>query len=210
MCVMSKMMCIGCLLVCIRCFGQGPEVQQLILNIEKLAQMKATYQAMVNGYRTMENGYRNVSNLTKGNFDLHKDYLDGLLAVNPVVRQNGKVNGVLRNQVLLVEEYKSAYRQMQVSGMLRADELVTLKNSLVLLVNSSVSSVDELIDVLTPGKMRMNDEERISVINRIDTEVSSLLEKLRTVAGEYKRLADARAKRKKETNALKALYGIKQ
>lgn len=206
---MNKLLCIGCILMCIRCFGQTTEVQQLILNIEKLAQMKATYQAMVNGYRTLENGYRDVSNLTKGNFDLHKGYLDGLLAVNPVVRHNSKIDAVIQKQVTLVDEYKNAYRQMQVSGMLRADELLGFKTTLVTLVNNSASAVDDLIDVLTPGKMRMNDEERISVINRVDQEMNTLLEKLRTVVVEHKRVADARARRKKDANALKALYGIK-
>ena len=68
------------MLMCLNSPGQSVEMKQLMLNIEKLAAMKAQYQTMVNGYRTLENGYRQVSDLAKGNFFLHQDYLDGLLA----------------------------------------------------------------------------------------------------------------------------------
>ena len=164
------------------CYGQSQDVQQLMLNIEKLAQMKATYQSIVNGYQTLKSGYERVSNLAKGNFDLHREYLDGLLAVSPAVRQYGKIDAVILKQKSLVVEYHETYRLLQLAGMLRADEMIQLKNSLGLIVRDAESSIDEMIEVLTPGKLRMNDQERLTVINTVDAEISAAQEKLRSVA----------------------------
>jgi hypothetical protein len=189
--------------------GQSQEVQQLMLNIQKLAQMKATYKAMVNGYRTLEAGYNNLNGYAKGSFNLHKEYLDRLLMISPTVQQYPKVDAIVQRQKSLVKEYRDSYRQLQVCGMLSVEELVKLRGVLSEIIIGSESSIDELIDVLTPGKLRMNDEERISVINRIDGEVSGYLERLRAAVAQYSRLSDARAKRKKEAEGIKALYGIK-
>lgn len=190
-------------------FGQTQDIQQLMLDIEKLAQMKATYQAMINGYKTLEAGYNSLSGITKVNYDLHKDWLDKLVSVSPFVQQHPKVDDIVQHQKLLVNEYIAGIRWLQSKGQLKAAEMMQLRSLLLEIRQSSDHSIDELIDVMTPGKFRMNDEERLAVIGRIDAAVAGYLEKLRSVLDEYRRLSEARAKREKEAAAIKALYGIK-
>lgn len=198
------------LLVCGSCFGQSVDMQLLILNMEKLAQMKATYQTMVNGYRAIETGYRQVSELAKGNYELHKTYLDGLLDVSPAVRQYGRIKAIVQRHSMMVDEYKIAIGQLQSGRLLKDAEVREMKNSMAGLVNASGAAVDELMIVLTPGRLRMNDEERIATINRLDQEVGVLLEKMRGIAASYRDLSDRRLRKQKDVQAMKKLYGIKQ
>jgi hypothetical protein len=59
--------------------AQSDEVQQLLLNIEKLAQFKKILKNMKNGYQIIFKGYTAVKDTSQGNFNLHKTFLDGLM-----------------------------------------------------------------------------------------------------------------------------------
>ena len=61
------------------CFGQSQEAKQLLLNVEKLAQLKLMLSHMKTGYQILEKGYTSIKNISQGNFNLHRDFLDGRL-----------------------------------------------------------------------------------------------------------------------------------
>ena len=67
--------------------AQSDEVQQLLLNIEKLAQFKKILKNMKNGYQIIFKGYTAVKDISQGNFNLHKTFLDGLMQVSPAVKK---------------------------------------------------------------------------------------------------------------------------
>lgn len=190
--------------------GQSVEMKQLLLNIEKLAQMKAHYQTMVQGYRTLENGYRQVNDLVKGNFLLHQEYLDGLWAVRPSVRQYGRIQTIVQRHRQMVDEYRIVLQQLQSARMLKTQELQGLQSSMAAVVNRSNGLLDDMMLVLTPGKLRMNDEERIGLINRVDEEGSELLQQFRSIVNGYSSLVDRRMLRQREVKSIRSLYGIKQ
>lgn len=190
--------------------GQSVEMKQLLLNIEKLAQMKAHYQTMVQGYRTLENGYRQVNDLVKGNFLLHQEYLDGLWAVRPSVRQYGRIQTIVQRHRLMVDEYRIVLQQMQSARLLKTEELQGLKSSMAAVVNRSNGLLDDMMLVLTPGRLRMNDEERIGLINRVDGEGGELLQQFRSIVDGYSALVDRRMQRQREVKSIRSLYGIKQ
>lgn len=190
--------------------GQSVEMKQLLLNIEKLAQMKAHYQTMVQGYRTLENGYRQVNDLVKENFLLHQEYLDGLWAVRPSVRQYGRIQMIMQRHRQMVDEYRIVLQQLQSARMLKTQELQGLQSSMAVVVNRSNGLLDDMRLVLTPGKLRMNDEERIGLINRVDEEGSELLQQFRSIVNGYSALVDRRMLRQREVKSIRSLYGIKQ
>lgn len=190
--------------------GQSVEIKQLLLNIEKLAQMKAHYQTMLQGYRTLENGYRQVNDLVKGNFLLHQEYLDGLWAVRPSVRQYGRIQMIVQRHRQMVDEYQIVLQQMQSAWLLKTEELQRLKSSMAAVVNRSNGLLDDMMLVLTPGRLRMNDEERIGLINRVDGEGGELLQQFRRIVDGYSALVDRRMQRQREVKSIRSLYGIKQ
>lgn len=190
--------------------GQSVEMKQLLLNIEKLAQMKVHYQTMVQGYRTVENGYRQVNDLVKGSFLLHQDYLDGLWAVHPSVRQYGRIQMILQRHRQMGDEYRALLQQMQSVRILKTQELQRFKSSIAAIVSRSNGLLDDMMLVLTPGRLRMNDEERIGFINRVDEEGGELLHQFRSIVDGYRALVDRRMQRQREVKSIRSLYGIKQ
>jgi len=78
--------------------AQSEELQQLALNIEKLAQFKKILSDMKKGYEILNGGYNTIKDLSEGNFSLHKTFLDGLMAVSPSVQRYKKVSDIISYQ----------------------------------------------------------------------------------------------------------------
>jgi hypothetical protein len=78
-----------------RSAAQYQEMQQLLLNIEKLAQFKQILSDMKKGYEILSGGYKAVKDMTKGNFSLHKTFLDALMQVSPAVKKYKRVGDVI-------------------------------------------------------------------------------------------------------------------
>src|SRR5690606_19856496 len=84
--------------------AQSPEVEQLLLNVEKLAQLKQLLKDMQTGYRILDSGYRNLRQLARGNFQLHLRILDELGMVNTPVRNYWKVREIMARQQELIRQ----------------------------------------------------------------------------------------------------------
>src|SRR5699024_5396778 len=78
--------------------AQAAELQQLVLDIEKLSQLKKILTDMTTGYDIVSKGYGTVKDLTEGNFNLHEAFLNGLFIVNPRLRKYRRVADIIRYQ----------------------------------------------------------------------------------------------------------------
>ncbi|QQL50157.1 TerB family tellurite resistance protein [Mucilaginibacter ginkgonis] len=188
--------------------AQVQELQQLILNIEKLTQLKGIFRDMQTGYQIYQQGYGNISQLSKCNFDLHSVYLNGLMAVNPMVRNYGRVAEIISQQVSLITEYKSNYNRFRQSRLFSTDELTYMGNVYSDLVKGSLQNLDELSNILTAGKLRMSDDERLRAIDRIYASSSDKLQFLRQFNRQGILLSIQRTKDAAETRTLKQLNGV--
>jgi hypothetical protein len=186
--------------------GQETEITQLALNIEKLRQFRAILKQMKQGYDILTGGYNTVINIAKGNFQIHKDFLDGLLQVNPAVRNYKRSADIISLQVQLVKEYKKAHERFIGSGVFTAEELFYLGTVYDNLFKQSLRNLDELTGVLTAGKMRMSDDERIKAIDSIYEDMESKLLFLRVFNTETTALAIQRTKENADWQKTRQLY----
>ncbi|SFA56495.1 hypothetical protein SAMN04488511_11616 [Pedobacter suwonensis] len=175
-------------------YAQEQELEQLALNIEKLAQFKQILSQMKNGYQTLNNGYSTIKGLSEGNFNLHDLFLKGLLKVNPRLRSYSRVADIIRSQGQLLSEYQSAYARFKKGGRFTAAELSYMGSVYNNLFEASLRSLDELSLVLTDSELRMSDDERLKQIDRIDAETKQRLSFLRVF---NRKAADADALRQR-------------
>lgn len=196
------------ILFSLRSSAQSHEAIQLSLNIEKLAQLKSILNNLKKGYDIVFTGYTAVKDITEGNFSLHKVFLDGLMEVSPAVKKYRKVAGIINYQVMLMKEYKSAFKRAQQSNWFSADELSYMSKVYENLFKRSLRNLDELATVITAGKLRMSDDERLESIDRIFADMEDKLAFLRHFNGNNNVLALQRAKEKTDIDGVKALYSI--
>ncbi|WON93761.1 TerB family tellurite resistance protein [Sphingobacterium sp. UGAL515B_05] len=189
-------------------FGQANEIAQLLLNVEKLTQFKAILKQMKDGYKILNGGYNTVKDLSQGNFSLHQTFLDGLMEVSPTVKKYRKVSMIIEAQLALVKEYKSSFSRFKSDGSFNTKELDYMEKVYGNLLKLSLRNLDELAGVITAGKMRMSDDERLQAIDHIYEDMEEKIQFLRHFNSQTSILGLQRAKAKKDLQFSKQLNGI--
>ena len=207
---MKKLLIIGILLLGLffpaRLTAQSQEMQQLLLNIEKLAQFKQILTDMKKGYQILSGGYNTIKELSQGNFSLHETFLDALMQVSPTVRNYRRVGEIVKYQLLLVKEYKSAFEGFRNSGNFSPTEIAYCSRVYDNLLNQSLRNLDELVTVITANTLRMTDEERLTAIDKIYADMQDKLLFLRSFNNNTTVLAIQRAKERNDVRVMRSIY----
>ncbi|TLV01419.1 TerB family tellurite resistance protein [Dyadobacter luticola] len=188
--------------------AQTPEVTQLILNIQKLNQLRKILKELKAGYDILFKGYTTIKDISKGNFKLHEAFLDGLLEVSPAVKRYKRIAEIIDFQLKLVSEYRTAFGQFQSGKYFNKDELDYMERVYARLINQSLKNLDALTMVVTAKKMRMSDDERLSAIDKIHEEMQDKLVFLRHFNSTAATLGLQRAKVAVEVETSAELNGI--
>lgn len=207
--VFLLIVCLGLCIIPRQSHAQDTEIQQLLLNIEKLNQFRQILTKMYEGYKVLHNGYLKIKDITSGNFKLHELFLDGLLAVSPTVRKYHRIPDIINAQLSLLKEYKWAWSNFRESGQFNERELQKLYGVYSNLVTQSTQQLDELIMIVTSGTLRMSDSERLEGIDRIHVSMQEKLMFLRDFNRQYGVMAIQRAKEGKDIGTIKKLYNLK-
>lgn len=201
--IIAVMICSGT-----RSFSQSQEAQQLILNLEKLSQLKKILNNMYEGYQVVSKGYNTIKDISQGNFNLHQFFLDQLMQVSPAVRKYKRVADIIGYQTMLVREYKVAFNRFKGCNLFNMDEINYMGGVYGNLFNRSLQNLDELAMVITAGKLRMSDEERITAIDRIYLDMGDKLSFLRSFNKGNDILAVQRGRESVDTKVSKQLNGL--
>jgi len=188
--------------------AQGYEAEQLILDWEKLTQLKQILNDMYSGYHIVEKGYSTIRDIAHGSFDLHKAFLDGLLAVGPEVKGYYKVMQIIGDQSRLVKEYKSAFSRFRSDPHFSAAELAYMGEFYGELFDGSLRTLDDLITVLTDGELRASDEERLKQIDALGADMQNRMRVLEQFNNSYEMLSLQRAKDQTDVDRIKQWYGL--
>lgn len=189
-------------------YAQSTEAQQLLLNVEKLAQLKKILSNMKKGYEIVSTGYNTIKDISQGNFNLHDAFLNALLQVSPTVRKYKRVADIISCQSQIVKEYRSAFNRFKSTNLFNSSEITYMEDVYKNLSNKSLQNLDELGMILTAGKLRMSDDERIAAIDRIYKDISDKLVFLRSFNNEGSVLAIQRGREMVETKLSEKLNGL--
>ncbi|MES2458253.1 MAG: TerB family tellurite resistance protein [Bacteroidota bacterium] len=186
--------------------AQSTEIQQLLLNVEKLSQFKNILSDMKKGYQILNTGYSAVKNISQGNFSLHEVFIDGLMLVSPEVRKYHKVADIITYQKDIVTEYKTAFNRFKSSGTFNEEEISYLSKVYGQLFDQSLNNLDALMNVVTSSKLRMSDDERLQAIDRIFADTQDKLSFLRDFNKQASLLNLQRQKEKNDIQTLQKIY----
>lgn len=208
--IIKKLTVVLCLSVCFcfHAFAQSQEAQQLLLNVEKLAQLKQILKDMYKGYEIVSKGYTTIKNISQGNFNLHKLFLDGLMQVRPIVKKYKRVIDIIESQGQIVKEYKSAFNRFKESNQFNINEINYMSQVYTSLLDRSLQSLNELLMVITANQLRMSDDERLAAIDKIFAGMEDKLSFLRNFNRSTTVLTMQRGKESIDTKVSKQLYGV--
>src|SRR5579862_4090127 len=137
---------LGSAFIPVKSKAQAYELERLILDIEKLLQLKNILSDLYKGYEILTTGYNAIKSISEGNFNLHKAFLDGLLAVSPAVQKYERVVDIIKDQGKIVSEYKTAYNFFKQNPHFTPDELVYMSNVYDHLISNSEKNLTNLLN----------------------------------------------------------------
>lgn len=182
-------------------------VTQLTLDIQKLTTMKTLLNDLYAGYAVLDKGYTDIRNIVQGNFNLHKAFLDGLLAVSPLVSGYYRAADIIQTESAIVSEYRSAWRQWTSDGHFAAWELDHIGQVYAGLLDRTLKYLDKLAMVISNGELRMSDAERLNAIDRIYVDINSQLTHLRQFNTSLSILSGQRSQEANDLKTIKGFYG---
>ncbi len=191
-----------------KALAQKDEIAQLLLNVEKLTQFKHILKDMKAGYGILNGGYNTIKDLSEGNFNLHKTFLDALMEVSPTVKKYKRISDIIKYQIILVKEYKSAFNRFKRDNNFNQHELAYLGRVYENLFKQSLNNLDDLVTIITANKLRMSDDERLAAIDSLFSDIQDKLLFLRNFNNNTTILAVQRAKERNDANTIRLVYGI--
>lgn len=189
--------------------AQSAEIQQLILNIEKLSQFKKILSDMKKGYDILSGGYKAVKDMSEGNFSLHKTFLDALMQVSPVVKNYKRVGDIIDYQFTLMRESRKGIDLIIKNEKFSRQEIQYFEKVYSNLSRESLRNLDELTSIVTADKLRMSDDERLAAIDKIYEDMQQKVLFLNDFNGSTSVLALQRSKEANDVNAMRNSYRFK-
>lgn len=186
--------------------AQAEEAQQLLLNVEKLLQFKKILQNMYDGFKLISNGYNAVKDISEGNFKLHKVFLDGLSEVSPAVKKYKRIADIIDYQLRIVNDSKKVLQQFKTDKQFSTVEINYLATVYDNLIRQTLKQVEELLLVITAGKLRMSDDERLAAIDRIFVSVESQYGFMHTFSNSTKLLSLQRKTEQDQIDRMRLLH----
>ncbi|MDN3548972.1 hypothetical protein [Mucilaginibacter aquaedulcis] len=175
---------------------------------EQIAQYGIYLRMLQTGYHISESGLNIAQELKNGTLGLQGDYIGSLTQVSPLIRSNPKGRAIadLGRQTLTLLADEISWQQHQ--KILTATETGYLQKVRDNLADQCQLNMDELLQVLTPGKLQLSDGQRLQRLDRLYEEMKDKYAFARSFTARCRRLTLARINNRQNKAELKKLYGI--
>ena len=115
------------------------------------------------GYQLAGSGLQVVRDITGGEFNLHNTFISDLKQVSPAIRGDARVAEIIALQVAIMKSFGS----VKGNGLLSADQLIYVAEVADGVISDCYHDLEELLLVITSGKLEMKDDERLVRLNGI-------------------------------------------
>ncbi|TCC98480.1 hypothetical protein [Pedobacter hiemivivus] len=122
------------------------------------------------GYKIVDGGLSTIRDITHGEFNLHNAFISSLKQVSPAIRKDARIAEIIALQVSIMK----AFGGIKGNALLSAKNLDYIAVVADQLIASCYDDLEELLLVITAGRLEMKDDERLS---RLDKVYESMLEK---------------------------------
>lgn len=156
------------------------------------------------GYDMMSSGIHTVRDIKNGEFGLHSAFFSSLKAVSPAIRNNSKVAEVIALQLAI---YKS-FNAVRGSAILSDDDRHYIGTVREEVLDDCLKDLEELLLVITSGKVEMTDDERIRRLDQVYANMQDKSAFTQSFTGEVRLFIGQKESEQRSINQQRRLYEI--
>ncbi len=202
----------GCLLLV--CFivsismarSQGRQVK---MYLEQIAANKVYIEYLQKGYTIVKQGLNVIGSIKNGHFSLDQLFFNGLVSINPRVRQYPRVADIIVLAVRITSTGNKSMQQLRRDGLFTGDLLQYAGQVTTALNADCVALLADLAELLTTGELQLSDDERIKRIDQVYQEMSDRYVFVSNWSAETSMLGLQKKKDQQEASRMKSVYGLK-
>lgn len=187
-------------------FSQQSHKEQLML--EQIAACQLYLSELKGGIHIVEAGLHGAYDQKNGILDLHTAYFNSLQQISAGVRNNPKAKAMTGMRQQIAEEFDQEIAFQQKTNMLSRAELDYIRQVYQNLLTKCSEDLSELHDVLTPGKLELNDGQRLERIDHLYAAMQDKLAFTGSFTSKSHGLALWRLQAAKDREVLRKLYGV--
>jgi hypothetical protein len=155
------------------------------------------------GYDIASSGLNTVKDITNGEFSLHNTFISSLKAVNPAIRSNAKVAEIIALQLAINKTFNGIQ-----TGSLSLSNQLYFKDVKDNIRDECSKDLEELLLVITSGKVEMTDDERIKRLDKVYAAMQDKSAFTQSFCNEVSLLARQRENEQESINQINKFYGI--
>jgi hypothetical protein len=172
--------------------------------LQQIAALQVFSGYLKQGYQVATNGMSSISGSLKKENTLHSTYYSRMETVDPVVKKNAMVKDITDWQ----QDILKRLQDITAIDGLTTDEKTYLGNVKAAVLKDCDLQLSTLQNVITDGKMKMSDAERIALLTKIHTAMMDNYRFASGFAAQAKIYAAQKQQEYGEATLGKQLYGI--
>jgi hypothetical protein len=178
-----------------------------------LLQQIAALQVYINyakkGYNIVSGGINSIRDIKKGDLNLHNTFFSSLKTINPKISRYAKVADIISYQVRIIKLARQTLQSIKEANQFSVEEIEYCKKVLDALLDDCIQSVTELLEIITPDKLQMTDDERLVRIDKLYGDMQDKFTFCNVMSEDIGLLALQRLSEQIEINRSKLINGIK-
>lgn len=131
--------------------------------VEQIAALRVYTDLAQKSYRFARSGLATISDLSRGELDLHNLFISGLKQVNPSIRGSTKVAEIIQMQLSIGK----GFSHIGGSNGLTFSDQAYIDQVRALVWEECLDDLEELLLVITAGKLEMTDDQRLERLDRV-------------------------------------------
>ncbi|MFY0255300.1 hypothetical protein ACDQ55_15240 [Chitinophaga sp. 30R24] len=159
------------LLICTLPHSVQAQNNQIKLYLQQIAANKVYIEYLQKGYSISKQGLTFIGNVKNTHFTLDKNFFLSLENINPKIKDYSRVAETITYSLEIANDFTASSRLINNSDLFATSEKTyvdRLKNDQL---DASRQSIDDLINIINPGKLEMSDDERIKRIDILHGEM---------------------------------------
>lgn len=151
---------------------------------------------------------KEISDWVEKHRKLYDDYFQELWKVKAAIAHFQRVKDIVKRQINLVNEYKSAWSLFSQDKSFTKDELAYIKKIHSGILEESLKNIDQLFLVINAFETQMSDAKRLEIVATVWENLETQSLDLKDFNEKYKMLSVQRASERGEIELVRKLYGL--
>jgi hypothetical protein len=214
---MKKIIFLTAAIIALQYCGYGQAAGELINQkqtqkkylLQQIAALHTYISYAKKGYNIVSSGIHTIRDIKKGELNLHNTFFNSLKNVNPKISRYAKVADIIAYQIRIIKQTKETIKGIRETKQFTTDELnycIAVFNNLFA---ECVTTIDELMLVITNGQLEMKDDERLKRIDKLYADMQDKYAFCSSFSDDMALLSIQRFGEQLEINRSKLLNGIK-